>query len=91
MHHHTKFGYKRLSGSEDIFWTKPEHTKRQTGQMDRAIPVYMLTLLQWHKTPSLTLSWGYKKTVKDKYQATCNTSKLSSDPLPLTDLDPQQL
>ena len=91
MHHHTKFGYKRLSGSEDIFWTKPEHTKRQTGQTDMAIPVYMLTLLRGYKTPSLTLSWGYKKTVKDKNQATCNASKLSSDPLPLTDLDPQQL
>ena len=23
MYHHTKYGYKRLSGSEDIFWTKP--------------------------------------------------------------------
>ena len=24
MHHHSKFGYKRLSTSEDIFWTKPD-------------------------------------------------------------------
>ena len=45
---------KRLSGSEDIFWTKPEHTKRQTGQMDMAIPVYMLTLLWGYKTYTLS-------------------------------------
>ena len=24
MHHHTKFGYKMLSGSEDVFGTKPD-------------------------------------------------------------------
>ena len=26
MHHHTKSGYERLSGSEDIFRTKPRQT-----------------------------------------------------------------
>ena len=26
MHDHTKFGYTRSSGSEDIFWTKPGRT-----------------------------------------------------------------
>ena len=26
MHHHTKFGYKRLSGSEDVFWSKHRQT-----------------------------------------------------------------
>ena len=30
MHHHTTFGYKRLSGSEDTIWTKPGHMDRQT-------------------------------------------------------------
>jgi len=35
MHHHTKFGYKRLSSSHDIFWTKAEHTEKQ---MDRVLP-----------------------------------------------------
>ena len=30
MHHHTKFGYKKLSSSERIFWTKPRHTARWT-------------------------------------------------------------
>ena len=28
MHHHTKLGCKRLSGSEHIFWTKLRHTDR---------------------------------------------------------------
>ena len=31
MHHYTQFGYKRLSSSEDIFWTKPD---RQTDKHD---------------------------------------------------------
>ena len=31
MHHYTQFGYKRLSSSEDIFWTKPD---RQTEKHD---------------------------------------------------------
>ena len=35
MHHHTKFGYKRLSSSHDIFWTKAEHTEKQ---MDMVLP-----------------------------------------------------
>lgn len=30
MHHHIKFGYKRLSGSEDIFRTKAGYTDRPT-------------------------------------------------------------
>ena len=28
MQHHSKFGYKRLSGLEDIFWTMPRHRDR---------------------------------------------------------------
>ena len=28
-HNHTKFGYKKLSSSDNIFWTKPDK------QMDR--------------------------------------------------------
>ena len=40
MHHHTQFGYKRLSSSEDIFWTKPDRqTDRQTdGHGDSSTP-----------------------------------------------------
>ena len=29
MHHHTKFGYKSFSGSQDILWTKPNMSDRQ--------------------------------------------------------------
>ena len=32
MHHHTKFGYKRLNSSEGILWTKPGPMERPTGQ-----------------------------------------------------------
>ena len=34
MHDHTKFGYKRLSCSEGIFWTKPEN-RQQNKHTDR--------------------------------------------------------
>ena len=40
MHWHTKFGYKRFSSSEDMFWTKSDH--RWTGRwMDRQTDRWM--------------------------------------------------
>ena len=37
MHHHIRFGYKKLSCSEDIFWTKQagRYTKRRTTRTRR--------------------------------------------------------
>ena len=48
MHYHTKFGYKRLSSSEDILWTKSDtQTDQQTeGHGNSSIP-HPLTLLPW--------------------------------------------
>ena len=41
IHQHTKFGYKRLSGSGDNIWTKSGHTDAQKhGQTDAVIPIY---------------------------------------------------
>ena len=41
MQHHTQFGYKKLSDSEDVFRTKPRHMNSQMGGTDRrtVIPV----------------------------------------------------
>ena len=44
MHHHTKFGYKRLSSSEDIC-TKPGQTDRYTDRYSES-NTFPLTLLQ---------------------------------------------
>ena len=49
VHHHTKFGYKRLSGSEVSFSTKPGDMYSGSGHTDMGIPVY--------PTPP-TLLWG---------------------------------
>ena len=38
MNHHTRFGYKRLTASEDILWTKPNTWKDRQTHM--AISVY---------------------------------------------------
>ena len=39
MHHHTKFNYKRLSGSEDVVWTKYQHTDGHTDSNIYNIPL----------------------------------------------------
>ena len=40
VHHHTKFGYKRLSGSEVSFSTKPGDMYSGSVHTDMGIPVY---------------------------------------------------
>ena len=35
VHHNTTFDYKQLSDLEDIFWTNPGHTDRQTDRRTR--------------------------------------------------------
>ena len=54
MHHHTKFAYKRLRGSQDIFWTKLVTQKDR--QMNIVIPVYLLPL-------TLLCMGGYNKNI----------------------------
>ena len=49
MHHHTKFGYKRVSGSEVSFLTRLRDMYSGSGHMDTGIPVY---------PAPLTLLWG---------------------------------
>ena len=53
IHHHTKFGYKRLSGSGDIIWTKSRHMDRQmphTPIRTNALSIQMSFIIRatWH-------------------------------------------
>ena len=48
-HHHTQSGYKRLSGSEDIFQTKPGHTDRQEDRRPRWFKCTLILFRRYKK------------------------------------------
>ena len=52
MHHHKRFGCKRMNCSEDIFWTKP---RRQTHKETDT-----RTWRFWYITPPRISTWGVK-------------------------------
>ena len=65
MHHHSKFGHKRLSDSEAIVRTEPEHTKgpaplSDTGQRSDQLLKETSGTDLWNRVPFMfkgTLHW----------------------------------
>ena len=75
LHHLTRFGCKRLRGSEDIFWTEPDTNRQTDGQTDMVISVQPPTITTNTYTHTFQLMIMYQQS---KFYLTWRNPKWTS-------------